>query len=379
MLRKKGCCNINFVSVPGGAQNFIGTAAFPGTGATGILAGMERSPVEGDEWVDPIDGLRYIFDGDVWELEPCNGIMQGDGTNTLNLLPCNEGLPAGDTRGENSVDLQTIRANANQVAGGVASSIVGGQNNRIFITGTDSSILGGTTNAVSGEQSSIVGGSNNTLVTPSVNSVILAGTLNQISGNQSAVISGSNNSVSESNNSTILGGSNNTISTLPAGSANNSVGGGQLASIFHDNSFVWSDGTSFTTSFAANTFVVKSTGGVIFYSNAGQTTGVNLVSGSNAWAGVSDRNKKENIIQLNYDEILEKVNLLPIYEYNFKETDPNLKCRGPMAQDWHELFPSGKDPLKIDTMDLDGISFAAIKGLLQKVEKLEEKIRELEN
>jgi hypothetical protein len=34
-----------------------------------------------------------------------------------------------------------------------------------------------------------------------------------------------------------------------------------------------------------------------------------------------------------------------------------------MAQDWHEQFPSGKDPLAIDTMDLDGSTMAALQGL----------------
>lgn len=47
---------------------------------------------------------------------------------------------------------------------------------------------------------------------------------------------------------------------------------------------------------------------------------------------------------------------------------------GPVAQDWHRTFPdTGKDTLKIDTMDLDAVALAGIKALLTRVEALEEK------
>ncbi len=48
-----------------------------------------------------------------------------------------------------------------------------------------------------------------------------------------------------------------------------------------------------------------------------------------------------------------------------------------MAQDWHELFPSKKDPLRIETLDLDGVTLSALKGLLKKVTELEEQMTEL--
>jgi hypothetical protein len=59
--------------------------------------------------------------------------------------------------------------------------------------------------------------------------------------------------------------------------------------------------------------------------------------------------------------------------YNFKGQPAGDMYRGPVAQDWHELFPSEKDPLRIDTVDPAGVAFAAIKGLysLAKVAALE--------
>jgi hypothetical protein len=51
-----------------------------------------------------------------------------------------------------------------------------------------------------------------------------------------------------------------------------------------------------------------------------------------------------------------------------------MVCYGPVAQDWNAAFPIDKDPLRIDTMDLHGVSLAAIQGLLARVEKLEARL-----
>jgi hypothetical protein len=67
--------------------------------------------------------------------------------------------------------------------------------------------------------------------------------------------------------------------------------------------------------------------------------------------------------------VLRRVDELPVYEYNFKGNPADVKCRGPTAQDWHRLFPSNKPQHGIDTMDLDGIALAAIKGLSALVQR----------
>ena len=76
-------------------------------------------------------------------------------------------------------------------------------------------------------------------------------------------------------------------------------------------------------------------------------------------------------------DTLERVGRLPLYEYNFIGGDPGSICRGPMAQDWHALFPAKKDPLGIDTMDLDGMTLAAVQGLLARMNAQEATIREM--
>lgn len=76
-------------------------------------------------------------------------------------------------------------------------------------------------------------------------------------------------------------------------------------------------------------------------------------------------------------DVLARVEQLPLYTYNYIGQDPAVVNRGPVAQEWHALFPSGKDPLKIETMDLDGVALAAIQGLAARNRALEESLAAL--
>ena len=73
-----------------------------------------------------------------------NGTVQGTGATTLNIVAADEGTVAGNARGENSVDLQTTRTTAVEVASGDSSSIIGGIDNRA--SGGNSTVLGGQDN-----------------------------------------------------------------------------------------------------------------------------------------------------------------------------------------------------------------------------------------
>ncbi|HRY47976.1 MAG TPA: tail fiber domain-containing protein [Candidatus Paceibacterota bacterium] len=95
-------------------------------------------------------------------------------------------------------------------------------------------------------------------------------------------------------------------------------------------------------------------------------------SGNLTIAGVlaehSDRNAKENFTPVDSREVLEKVAVLPISKWNFKEdaTTPHL---GPMAQDFHAAFGLGSDDKHIAAVDANGVALAAIQGLNRKLEQ----------
>lgn len=148
---------------------------------------------------------------------------------------------------------------------------------------------------------------------------------------------------------------------------------GTGAITMHNNCFVWGDGEYLGTS-AKRQFLVGASGdpgsdepAVAFYTNPSRSVGVCLNSGSSAWATLSDRGTKENLVVVDPMDVLGRVEKLPIYRYNYKDNPAEQASVGPMADDWYDLFPTEKDKRSIETIDLDGISLAAIKGLAQLV------------
>ena len=141
-------------------------------------------------------------------------------------------------------------------------------------------------------------------------------------------------------------------------------------------------------------FYIKNEGGTYIYSNDSATSGVVLQAGSSSWASISDINQKENITEVDYLDVYEKVKMLPIYNYNYRGNPKEHKNIGPVSQDWYTLFPSekikiavkegeeikfvekpSKNVLTIEFMDMIGICFSTIKVLSEKVACLENENR----
>lgn len=117
------------------------------------------------------------------------------------------GTVGGNTRGAGSVDFQTQRAAATQVASGSSAFIGGGNNNTA--SGAQAVVAGGSTNIASGN-----------------NAVVAGGTLHTASGNGSGVGGGTNNSSGGVN--TWTAGENNVVTGQAAtalGSGLNTNGG----------------------------------------------------------------------------------------------------------------------------------------------------------
>ena len=90
----------------------------------------------------------------------------------------------------------------------------------------------------------------------------------------------------------------------------------------------------------------------------------------------SDRNRKSNIEKVEYLKILKALDELDISQWNY--TGDQALHIGPMAQDFKEKFGFGSTETGIATIDADGVALAAIKALIIEVEKLKERINELE-
>jgi hypothetical protein len=273
-----------------------------------------------------------------------------------------------------------------------SSTIGGGYEEEIEAGARYSTISGGIFDTIqtNAYESTIAGGSSNLIDTNANDSVIGGGYNNQIltDADHATIGGGSDNLIgTNSNGATIAGGKQNFVgSNAPnafvAGGFGNQANGncafaaGNYAKAVTADSFVWSDGSTTTTSSVPKQFMVRASGGTIIYSSGGSTAGVSLAAGSGTWASLSDRNAKENFTPVTPRQMLAKVASLPISEWSYK-TEAGVSHIGPMAQDFYAAFRVGEDDTHITTVDEDGVALAAIQGLNQKLNEKDAEIQDL--
>jgi Head domain of trimeric autotransporter adhesin/Chaperone of endosialidase len=108
-----------------------------------------------------------------------------------------------------------------------------------------------------------------------------------------------------------------------------------------------------------------------------------LVPASNGWAYTSDKNKKENFLELNGESVLQKIAAIPFYSWNFKAKDTRqYRHYGIMAQDFYSAF--GKDDYgsigndtTVSPLDLLGVAYSGIKALEKRTETLQHENKQL--
>jgi hypothetical protein len=159
--------------------------------------------------------------------------------------------------------------------------------------------------------------------------------------------------------------------------ADYSVAIGQRASTNgHAGAIVLSDGSTTDSTQASlnNQFTVRAAGGIRFFTNATMTVGVQVASGGSSWVVISDRNRKEQFVDVDLQNVLEKVRTLPVTTWRYKdEDDQSVRHIGPMAQDWHALFGFSGDDKTINMSDFDGVNLAAIKALEARTAEMQAK------
>ena len=81
----------------------------------------------------------------------------------------------------------------------------------------------------------------------------------------------------------------------------------------------------------------------------------------------SDRTTKTDIFGVEPDEVLAKVDSLPISTWRYKGDAADVHHLGPMAQDFAAAFGLGADDRHIAPLDAAGVGLAAIQALNRKV------------
>ena len=103
---------------------------------------------------------------------------------------------------------------------------------------------------------------------------------------------------------------------------------------------------------------------------------IQLFSELGVWEGPSNRENKENITILNYDEILKKISQLEITRWNYKAEASTVTHIGPVAEDFYPLFKTGKET-SLPPMDSAGVCLAGAKALSGKIDSQEQELQEL--
>lgn len=117
---------------------------------------------------------------------------------------------------------------------------------------------------------------------------------------------------------------------------------------------------------AIHQFVVRASGGVIFYTTSDLSMGVELSPGGGSWNMISDSSKKYNIRQLNYLEYKPVFDSLNVYNWNYKNQP--VTHIGPMAQNFYSSFHVGEKPSFINMIDFDGAILTGIKIGKERIE-----------
>jgi Chaperone of endosialidase len=290
----------------------------------------------------------------------------------------NPSTPGNDVTGNDSFvgagDLNNVTGAGSFIgAGGSGDALSGSSTPGNSISGDDSFIGAGDRNVISGQRSFIGSGFTNSVA--STNSFVGGGESNRTgSGSTFATIAGGENNDVTGEFAAILGGFGNTASgeyaTVPGGNSDTASGtlsfaAGYHANAGHDGSFVWSDyrsGSAPVSDSGINQFVARASGGVYLYSNEAATSGVELAPGSGAWAMLSDRNAKTNVVPIDDASVLAKIASLPVTTWQYK-SERGIRHAGPMAQDFYAAFKVGEDDRHITSVDEDGVALAAIKAL----------------
>jgi hypothetical protein len=128
---------------------------------------------------------------------------------------------------------------------------------------------------------------------------------------------------------------------------------------------------------ANNQFIVRGCGGIKMFTNQGLTAGVELASGGSGWSAVSDRNRKENFLALDGEDILARLRQVPVTTWNYRTQDRSIRHMGAMAQDFHAAFGLGESNLMINSVDMDGVALAGVQAVADRTDDLRTQVQTL--
>jgi hypothetical protein len=417
-------------SVSGGHDNTAsGTAAAVGgggyntaLGAYSTVAGGFHNQAEGD--------YSAITGGNA---DTANGDFAYIGGGALNRADSLYAVVSGGLSNIAGDSLAVVAGGRSNAATGLKSTVSGGTNNKADTTGA--TVCGGGDNYASGYFSIIGGGAQDTAYgnfgfvgggfknQAGLFAVVGGGSQNKATESVAAVCGGWHNTASDTmayvgggysnlasgHASTVCGGSNNTADgwgSLASGGLANRVDA-QFSGVVAGLNDTLTSGASISLVFGEgvhldNAYRVvlfeglnsgrvginrdDSDGGINYPLHVGTNTSngnAAYLSAGGTWTNGSSRSFKENFQPLDGDELLKKIDHLPVESWNYRDTEE--RHIGPVAEDFVAAFDVGttldngsRDNKYLSTMDVAGVALAAVKELYLKSTQLEQKSERIE-
>jgi hypothetical protein len=116
--------------------------------------------------------------------------------------------------------------------------------------------------------------------------------------------------------------------------------------------------------------------GGFYVLNNSSSVGVELASGASSWSSYSSRELKDFVGHVDHESNAEKLHKTSVERWRYKADTTQREQIGLYAEDAQQ-FGLG-DGKTLSTLEIDGITLSALKGALIKIEKLEERIAQLE-
>ncbi|HMO51795.1 MAG TPA: tail fiber domain-containing protein [Kiritimatiellia bacterium] len=401
--------------VGGGSANRIETNAFFSTVGGGIL----NAVMTNSAYATVGGGI-----GNQAGPNAGSGVIGGGSFNRLDFAATNSFIGGGANNTISNANSAAIGGgSAHVIAQGAHHSVIGGGQTHTIQPGSTHGVIAGGANHQIGSMSTyafIGGGLINQIGADATNAVIVGGRMNVNAGSESTIAGGFNNLIQQENllypifprgpkRSFIGGGYNNTISsnhnvgviggghnnhltnstpseveaygvigggagnivggyaaTVPGGSGNRAMANFSLAAGVSarvrpqdGRSFVFS-GSLGRDSVTNSSITMDFPNGYYFFTS--DNNGAQIPPNGTSWSAISDREAKENFAPVDTGAILGKVAAMPLTEWNYKEDPNQRRYIGPVAQDFHAAFGLGDDKT-INTLDADGVLFAAVQAL----------------
>jgi len=386
-------------TVGGGRNNIANSLNATVAGGNDNTASGTQATVAGGIGNTASGNKAFIGGGDTNVAGDFNAVVAGGFENVASAKATAIG---GGAYNEVSARRAAVGGGVRNTASAEKATVGGGEHNTVAAKWA--TIAGGgpsdpsspsTTNNVAYDNYGTIGGGGNNQAgtndgdpTTAEFATVGGGRVNTASGAWATVGGGLGNTASDVD-ATVGGGNNNTASGVEA-----TVPGGARGAAESDKSFVWNDGSQYhfipnsssdglssDTSVnvenvtGSNTFSVSAQGGVRFITGSDKVTFIE--PGETGWSTWSSRAAKTNIKPVDPETILDGVEELEVATWEYENGDGDSAGTthiGPMAEDFHDIVDLGSSDEHINSINADGVLFAAVQGLSEKLDEKDDQI-----